>query len=144
MATITAPNDINNNSNNSGVSIDTNFEILYGNDQAINTELGTVKARTEIVNGVGHAPAGTPVKMSWFEGTTNSSGNCTIPHGLGSNILGFSVWVLSAGQWYNLYYDLSFTSGSGVISYNSTELGVRFQFSSIFENKSVRFLVWHK
>ena len=147
MATITAPNDINNNSDNAGVDLDTNFEILYGNDQALNNELGTVSTVanfTKIQTGTGHAPAGTPVKMSWFEGTTNGSGESVVAHGLGSNILMILGAAFTSGSNYTIvfYGNLLGTDIAGNINYDNTN--ITYRNSTISSSQTVRFLVWHK
>lgn len=151
MASLTNPNPIDNNSPNRGTDLDANFDICKSNDDALNAELGTkansstVDQRTTIQTGTGHAPAGTPVKMSWFEGTTNSGGVCSLSHGLGSNILGFTTWVQdSSNDWYQVFISAN-TDDVVTMYYDDTTIFIQLNESTNkFATRPARFLVWHK
>lgn len=84
------------------------------------------------------APAGTLVKMAWFEVSMNGSGAVTFSHGLGDNILGFT-WNVNAGdgRWFNF----TTLSSSFAAYYNSTEIFIN---SNNFAGQAVRVLVWYK
>lgn len=142
MATINNPTEINNNTPNAGTEIEARIETLYQNDLSLNSELGTVKSRTEIQTGTGHAPAGTAVKMSWFEGTTNTIGRCDVTHGLGSNILDFICSIqIPSGEWIG---DTNVQDINQRVKYYDSTI-LRIQFAEVdFYTQPVRFLVFHK
>lgn len=92
---------------------------------------------TKIVTGTGSAPAGTQIKMSWFESTLDGSSSCTFAHGLGSNILFVMAAVNSTGSW--LQYNIG--SATGSLQHNDTDIF----FVSIYGGTPpVKFLVFHK
>ncbi|MCR8639019.1 hypothetical protein BEN44_10520 [Leptospira interrogans serovar Ricardi] len=92
--------------------------------------------------GSSYAPPGTIIKNAYFEGTTNSSGLCTIQTGLSNTILFVSAFISdNQGKWFSLpplgiaatlYYD-----ESGILS-------LQFTGNSTFQNRNVRFRVEFK
>lgn len=150
MATINEPTNIDNNTANSGAGLETRLETLWQNDQALNAELetkanvATLDERTEIQTGTGFAPSGTPVKMSYFEGTTDSNEICTVNHSLGSNIIAISAFINdTSGRWSQMVQTITYDQR---VWFDASFL--RFQINSglsaLFVSKPVRFLVWHK
>jgi len=130
MASITNPTPLDNNSANSGTGIQTKIQTLYDNDSAINAELVT---KAQIINGTGHAPAGTQVKMSWFEGTLNISGSIQFNHGLGNNILAIKGYYTDVSGLSIEFSDLN--------AYDSNQITLS---DPSADNLPYRCLVFHK
>lgn len=91
-----------------------------------------------------HAPAGTQVKIAWFETTSNSGGVATVNHGLSSNILAFSAYIFDGSFWYEYIINPSGTDGISKF-YDSTSITLQItRGTTEFNSKPVRFLVWYK
>ncbi|WP_078129751.1 hypothetical protein [Leptospira alexanderi] len=92
--------------------------------------------------GVGNASVGTLVKNAWFEGTTDSSGLCSVSTGLGNNILSVIASVSDgSGKWFSF----STSGGANTLFYNDSGLvSVQFSGNSLFQIRAVRFKVEHK
>jgi len=93
-----------------------------------------------------HAPSGTPVKMAWFEGSSNSFGEVVIAHGLGSNILGFTAYINtpSTNIWTEYFINQINTGKSISKYYNNTNIYLNITGDSNYQSGSARFLVWYK
>lgn len=141
MATITPVNPIDNNSANSGAALDANFDILKSNDDALNAakaENTTVDARTTLQVGAGDFPAATPLKTSYFQGTTDSLGGCIISNPLGDNVIGLMAYIYDGGSWV-----MFFSNENCAIYFNTTQLVISINQAAYF-TKPARFLVFHK
>lgn len=148
MASLTNPNPIDNTSPNGGADLDANFDICKSNDDALNAELATkanastVDQRTTIQTGTGHAPTGTPVKMSWLEGTTDGSGILVLNHSFGSNILQVLASAAAGVSYAHYQYgELLGATLNGSLSYNTTFIQY---YNQLTPNANVRILVFHK
>jgi len=87
-----------------------------------------------------HAPAGTPVRIAWLEGTSNSFGSCLVNHSLGSNILGFTAYINSGAD---VWYEIQSGASSFLKDYSDTYVRIEIN-AFAFQSKPVRFLVWYK
>lgn len=142
MATINNPTEINNNTPNAGTEIEERIETLYQNDLSLNSELVN---KDKIITGTGFVPTGTFVKMSYFEGTTDGSGICTVAHGLGSNVISFIAEIFNSES--NVWQNYLINNNSGTLTgakyYDDTNLVISCNLS-LFFSQPVRFLVFHK